>query len=105
MRFLTLPPLVALLLLVFLWFILLVILLWFALRPRRLEDADITDTNTKDKEVNATAKRKRSPPKDDPPTPSRRPVVVRKATPKDAAQDDTFDGFNHPANRRDDFDF
>ena len=102
MRLLTLPPLVVLLLLVFLWFILLVLLLWFALRPR--QDAP-RETGSRETQVRV---QKPSSPKNDPEIPARRPVVVRQASPKapkDEARDDAFDGYNRPANRRDDFDF
>lgn len=101
MRFLTLPPLVVLLLLVFLWFILLVLLLWFALRPRR-------NTHRKTRETPLKVQKKTSPSKENSPAPTRRPVVVHQLPPKaakDEARDDAFDGYTHPANRRDDFDF
>lgn len=103
MRLLTLPPLVVLLLLVFLWFILLVLLLWFALRPRRY-----TPRETGPRETQVKVQKKRKFSKDDPEIPARRPVVVRRVPSKsseDEARDDAFDGYNRPANRRDDFDF
>lgn len=103
MRLLTLPPLVLLLLLVFLWFILLVLLLWFALRPRR-----DTPRDTGARETRVRVQKKMGPSTDDPPTPARRPVVVRQTPSKsseEGARDDAFDGYNRPANRRDDFDF
>lgn len=102
MRFLTLPPLVVLLLLVFLWLILLVLLLWFALRPRRLEATGRTP------KITSETRRKPVLPEDEAPLPARRTVVVRQSpatSPKDEARDDAFDSYNRPAERRDDFDF
>ena len=99
MRFsnLTLPPLVVILLLVFLWVILLVLLLWAALRPRRTPDPQETPLE--------------SPQEDNIP---RRPVrvvrpqvvrEVRSGNTGEGAHDDAFDDFMNPGNRRDDFDF
>ncbi len=104
MRLLTLPPLVLLLLLVFLWLLLLVLLLWFALRPRRLE----TTHKATDAPKNTSETRtKPALPEDEASLPARRTVVVRQAPakPEEGARDDAFDGYNRPADRRDDFDF
>jgi len=104
MRFLTLPPLVVILLLVFLWFLLLVLVLWFVMGPRRGGYTDRTPS------TNEEAQRKG---RRDNPAPPPRPRVVRQpapqATPQNAPQttpqDDAFDGFNRNRDRRDDFDF
>lgn len=111
MRFLSLPPLVVILLLAFLWLILLALTLWFAFRPRRTP------------ETQRDRPRKDLTPRDaDAPTPPVRPQVqvVREsrteqtrakqpqATPpqlKDPDQDDAFDSFRKRNGRRDDFDF
>ncbi len=97
----SLPPLVIILLLVFLWFILLALTLWFALRPRRAPESR-TDPQRERRQPRAE--------KDTPPRPVRvvraqsvREVPAEKGT--NEAQDNAFDDFMKPGNRRDDFDF
>jgi hypothetical protein len=106
MRFLSLPPLVVILLLAFLWVILLTLTLWFAFRPRRTPEAQ-RDRRRKDLPAKGI----------DAPAPPVHPQVqvVREsraeqpqATPsqlKDNDQDDAFDSFRKRNSRRDDFDF
>lgn len=96
----SLPPLVVLLLLVFLWFILLALTLWFALRPRRALEPHIDPQRER---------RQPRTEKDTPPHPVRvvraqsvREVPAEKGT--NEGQDNAFDDFR-TGNRRDDFDF
>lgn len=100
----SLPPLVALLLLAFLWFILLVLLLWFALSPRRSPDVPRragrpADPRSRRDAAGDEAADRRA---------ARTPRVVRDPAAQPATkptQEDAFDAYAKPAHRRDEFDF
>ena len=111
MRFLSLPPLVVILLLVFLWLILLTLTLWFAFRPRRTpetqHDRPRKGLTARDKDVPAPPVRPQVQVVRQPRT--EQPQAKQpQATPsqlKDTDQDDAFDSFRRRNGRRDDFDF
>ena len=112
---LSLPPLVVLLLLAFLWLVLLVLLLWFAFRPRRRPDEleKVVKPRPKASRDGLEATPKAIPPRARSPQPSPPRTSVRAVSPgtpnpkPDPETDphDDFDDFNRPGNRRDDFDF
>lgn len=102
---LSLPPLVVLLLLAFLWLVLLVLLLWFAFRPRRSPDeAEEPETRpqSKPKRDGLEATLKTDPPRTRSPQPR---TTVRAVSSTELDPDDEFDDFNRPGNRRDDLGF
>jgi cytoskeletal protein RodZ len=111
MRFLSLPPLAAILLLAFLWVILLTLTLWFAFRPRRAPEAQHNqpqqDLPAKDTDAPAPPERPQVRVVREPRTEQTR-AKQPQATPsqlKDTDQDDAFDSFRKRNGRRDDFDF
>ena len=108
---LSLPPLVVLLLLAFLWLVLLVLLLWFAFRSPRGPDEpeEVISPRAKSKRDGLEATFKASSPKTRSPQPSPPRTTVRAVSPNEPEAEtdphDEFDDFNRPGNRRDDFDF
>ena len=116
---LSLPPIVVLLLLAFLWLILLVLLVWFAFGrrdPDELTEIDEPRDNPRDSRprktrrraqrdgLEATLKPDTSRAQANPRPPTVR--VVKPAEPKAKSDlQDAFDDFNQPEHRRDELDF
>lgn len=109
----SLPPLVALLLLAFLWFILLVLLLWFALSPRRSPDVPRRARRPADHRSRRDTVRDEAGAEEADRRAARTPRVVRDPAAQPATQpaaqpstqEDAFDAYAKPAHRRDEFDF
>ena len=109
---LSLPPLVVLLLLAFLWLVLLVLILWFAFGPRHHKEESekpMREPRVKPRRDGLEATLKPDPSGARSPQPSSPRITVRVVSPterpaSDPDQDD-FDDFNRSGNRRDDFDF
>ncbi len=109
---LSLPPLVVLLLLAFLWLVLLVLLLWFAFKPRR-DSGEFEEPETRPRSqprrdgLEATPKPRQPKVRSSQPVSTRTTVRAVSKTKPDTEADlqNDFDDFNRPGNRRDDFDF